>query len=146
MIKPIKLAYHDVNKSFLDPLLEAIKDNPALHCSFQDPSKSTFIVARDEVNGIYGGALLLKKRISSLQRKAGMPMLTYQPKKVWTCTVCIQIEESGCSPCYESFCKIFYRNLYEKLIEFGIKEKIDFLDDVGLNRTSLYKTYWVLAL
>ena len=128
MFKLIEPKHHRSYKLLIDPLLGELEKNPALSCSFQDYRNATFIIAQDDKKGIYGGALLLKKRVSSLYREVGENMFPFTPQneEVWSCTVCIQVESKDRSLSYESFCKIFYRDLYEKLFEFGVKKKIDF--------------------
>lgn len=117
------------NKSLVDPLLEVIKCHSSLSSNFENHKDATFLVVKDEPRGIYAGALLIKKSLASLYKTVGKNIhkLAFHNENVWTCTLSIQMAENEASPRYEYFCKNFYRNLYEKLLEFGIKEKVDFL-------------------
>ncbi len=129
MVKLIEPKYHEDHKPLIEPLLELIRDNQDLSASFQNYKKATFVVERDENRGIYGGALLLKKKFSALYEKIGENAHAFASENdvIWNCTICVQMKPNDSRHYYESLCKILYRNLYEKLLEFGIKERTDFI-------------------
>jgi hypothetical protein len=119
----------DSHKILIDPFISIIKDNPQLRHSFGNHKKATFILMQDEAKGIYGGALLQKERLNIVRRNLGKDMSYFIPKtgEVWTCTVCIQAKINDYILQYDSFCALFYRQLYEKLTEFGMEERTSFL-------------------
>ena len=120
--------YH-LHKELLDTSLELIKGNPILRWSFQKHLDATFIVSADEEKGIYGDAILLKQKVTSLHKEIQKNILNLGLKneEVWTCTIFLQKENNCFSKHFEFFFETFYRNLYKKLVEFGTKKNIGFL-------------------
>jgi len=117
------------HKAFIDPFISFIKDDSRLKQSFRGHKKATFILTQDEAKGVYGGALLLKERMDIVRRNLGKDMAYFIPKtgEVWTCTVCIRATINDYVLQYDSLYASFYRQLYEKLTEFGMKEKTTYL-------------------
>ncbi|OJW54970.1 MAG: hypothetical protein BGO67_05120 [Alphaproteobacteria bacterium 41-28] len=121
--------YHASHKAFVDPFISFIKDDPRLRQCFRGHKKATFILTQDEAKGIYGGALLVKERMDVVRRNLGKGMAYFIPKtgEIWTCTVYIQAKINDYILQYDSLCASFYRQLYGKLIEFGMKEGTTYL-------------------
>jgi len=128
-MKIIEPKEHYSQKVLLDPVLELIKVNPILRQSFQNHKNATFILYSDELKGIYGGALLLKQPFSFLHKKIQKSIVNFglKTEEVWTCAIFLCTENNCFSRHFEFFFETFYRNLYKKLVEFGLKEKTDFL-------------------
>ncbi|HBW25146.1 MAG: hypothetical protein A2W46_00505 [Alphaproteobacteria bacterium RIFCSPHIGHO2_12_42_13] len=124
-IEPTEYYYH---KDILEPFLGYIKENPSLRWSFENHKNAIFIVSLDEARSIYGGAMLLKEKFSSLPREVqkNMKNLGLINKNVWTCTTLLYKKNNYSDQC-EFFFETFYRDLYRKLVEFGVKEKTGFL-------------------
>ncbi len=115
-------------KTVADLFSGLIKERAMLDYSFQDHTSATFIAIKGQSNGIFGGAILLKQRVGTLHQKVGKHLSTLEPKngEVWTCSIFLHGENYSLSQ-NESFCKLFYQNLYQQLVEFGMKKKIGFL-------------------
>src|ERR1700722_3037377 len=109
---------HELQKALIDPILALIKASPILSYSFQNHEKATFIVSQDKTNLIYGGALLLKQEFSSLHKKIRKHASNISSRNgdLWTCTICLHMDNNNLPQDFESFCEIFYRDLYEKLL------------------------------
>lgn len=125
-IEPTK--YH-LHKDLIELFLERIKDNPILRGSFPNHENATFIISADETRSIYGGAMLLKQKVTSLHKKVqkNITNLGLMSEDIWTCTVFLHKENNNYSDKYEFFFETFYRDLYKKLAEFGLREKAGFL-------------------
>ncbi|OJW49205.1 MAG: hypothetical protein BGO67_04410 [Alphaproteobacteria bacterium 41-28] len=119
---------HHSYKTIVDLFSEFIKEGVMLHYSFQDHTRATFISLKDQSNGTFGGAILLKQRVGTLHQKVGRHLSSLAPKngEVWTCSLFLQGENHSLSQS-EAFCQLFYQNLYQQLVTFGRKEKLDFL-------------------
>ena len=122
---------HHSYKTAVDFFSRFIKERVMLHYSFQDHTGATFISLKDQSNGIFGGAILLKQTVGTLHQKVGKHLSTLAPKngEVWTCSLFLQGENHSLSQS-EAFCQLFYQNLYQQLVAFGMKEKINFLSMV----------------
>jgi hypothetical protein len=121
--------HHASHKAFIDPFLSFIKADSRLRQSFWNHKKATFILTQDETKGVYGGALLRKARLDLVRRNLGKDMAYFIPKtgEMWTCTVCIQATINDYILQYDTLCASFYRQLYEKLTEFCMKERTTYL-------------------
>jgi hypothetical protein len=119
---------HYLYKTEVELFSGLIKERVILHYSFQDHKRATFIAIKDQSNGIFGGAILLKQRVGTLHQKVDKHLSTLAPKngEVWTCSVLLHGENHSLSQ-NESFCILFYQKLYQQLVAFGIKEQMDFL-------------------
>lgn len=128
MFNIIEPKNHYLYKTIVDLFSGFIKERVMLDYSFQAHTNATFIALKDQSNGIFGGAILLKQRVGILHQKIGKHLSALTPKngEVWTCTVFLHEDNYALSQ-DEVFCKSFYQNLYKQLVEFGMKEKIDFL-------------------
>lgn len=129
MFKLIKPSDQSSHKDLIRPILEVVRDNPSLSCSFKDTEKATFIVFQDEMERNYGGAILLRKKVSSLQKKIERKVRNFASKdgEIWVSTLCLCIEHQNLSASSEFFYETFYRSFYKQLIEFGTKEQIKFI-------------------
>lgn len=129
MFKLVEPKSHCFNRFLIKPILQKIKEHKVLNNVFRDYKEATFLLAEDEINGIYGGAFLLKKTLSFLHKKLEKTMFPLASHKgeVWICTICIQMEDKSLFSNFEAYFKAFYRELYEKLFEFGIREDTSYL-------------------
>ena len=129
MFQVIDPKLHFSHTLLLDSYMGMIAKDPALLSLFQEYQQGTFIVMNDEARGIFGGALLEKKNRYSLQKKIreNLPSSALETKEAWACTVYLHLENENLFPEFEMFCKKFYMELYQKLVEFGMKEGIDYI-------------------
>lgn len=119
---------HPYQNPLKDSFLEIIKKNQTLNYVFRDQKNATFILTQDPLNGFYGGALLLKQKLSFLHKDIRKSLFSQssQKQEIWTGNVSLYMTHDLPAH-FESLCKSFYQNLYAQLVEFGIKEKISFL-------------------
>lgn len=129
MFKLIEPKDQRFNKVLVNSFLEIVKANQVLSRSFQDHKNATLIVTNDATRGICGGALLLKQGPVALYKKIGKKMNTFAPPQgeTWSCTVYLHMEKRAFAADFESFCKSFYHQLYEKLVEFGANKGTGYL-------------------
>ncbi len=131
MFKTIEPKHH----CFYKPLIEHfIKSCPSLGFEFSNPlqNRTTFILKEDQKRGVYGGAMLFKRKLSDFPKELVKPLSNFISLKepIWEAVVSISFEDD--SPLYtsrevEQFCQTFYRSLYETLVKFGKKERTGFL-------------------
>lgn len=126
VIEPKDHPFHPI---FLSSVKELISSHSIFKKSFQDIANATVIVFMDESKRFYGGAVLLKQKASLLHKGIQKSINTFASKKkeIWICTLFLREEHNCFSRHFEFFFETFYRNLYKKLVEFGTKEKTDFL-------------------
>lgn len=129
MFTVIEPTEHNYDKKLIKPFLDHIQNNPRLKGFFEDHQKATFIIFVDESKDIYGGAMLLKKANADLHKSAQKNMLNLGSlhKDIWTCTLFLRPENNCFSQHFEFFFETFYRDLYKKLVEIGVKENTSFL-------------------
>ncbi len=129
MFEFIEADEHRLYKSRIIPFLEKIAEDPRLYEIFEEWNQATFLLANDKSNSIQGGALLLKQSTEMLHPRIQEHVSTLYPKlrKVWTGMISLQIHQDATGRDFEKLCKIFYCNLIEDLISFGIKENTSFL-------------------
>lgn len=132
MFKIIEPKYHCFYKIPIDRFIELTKLYSPLEFSQQDQNRATFILADNRETGIYGGALLLNKRLSDFPPELVKTLSDFvSPQEcIWKCIISLSFEKD--SPLYETdemlhFCQIFYRKLYNRLVGFGKKEETGFL-------------------
>lgn len=129
MFKLIEPNNQHSNESLITPFLMTLQNDPVLRFFSQHPDQATFIITSDEAKGIYGGALLSKKRLATLHPslKKSMASFASEDGYVWMCTVSLSIKTDVLAYNFEAFCNVFYRELYNTLHQFGQKEEINFL-------------------
>lgn len=130
MFEIINPAEHESHKDLIDSFLNDLRShNPMIVKFFQNHKKSTFILAKENPNNIKGGALLLKKKVSSLypQVRERLEPFLGSNEYVWAGTTYLQLHDDIRGHTFESLCKTFYKDLYEALITFGVQEKTSFI-------------------
>lgn len=132
MFKIIEPKYHCLSMPSINHFTELIKPQKSFGLSKQDQNGATFVLCDDRKNGAWGGALLLKKSIDEFPYEVVNALSGFVPRKegIWKCVVSLVFEkESPLSTTNEGdhFCQIFYRNLYNNLVEFGKKQGTGFL-------------------
>lgn len=146
MFKIIDPQYHCFYKTEIDQFLQLLKEQDFPKLSDPDIHMTTFILAEDEEQRAYGGALLLEQKFCDLPSELmrNLSRFVSYKKDVWRCTTAFHIEEKG--PLYratgevlENFCQAFYRQLYDHLVEFGRRKGIGFLC-ITLNSTEYFCT------
>ncbi len=121
-------SYQLLINSFLDLL--TVYQNHSL--SLEELENATFIIASDKKRGVYGGAVVLKRDISVLEKNINQTILTFQSdtKDVWTSIVGFYGEhhEGKVFRLKDfEFCMDFYRDLWDAFIVFGKTEKLKYI-------------------
>lgn len=132
MFTVIHPKYHCFCTSPINHFMELIKSHTGLQFSKHDQNRATFILCEDKKNGVQGGAILLKNRLSNFPQELANTLSDFVSSKeyIWKCMVFLVFEKD--SPLCETneqdhFCQIFYRKLYNTLAEFGKREEAGFL-------------------
>ncbi|MBY0272275.1 MAG: hypothetical protein K2X02_02505 [Alphaproteobacteria bacterium] len=115
----------------IDSFLDLLKVYQNFSLPTEELEDATFIIASDNEYGVYGGTLLLKKDIWSLERRIRDIVLTFQPEMdtLWTGRIGFYRGHESPFSLANNLEKYFdfYRNLLEAFNDFGNKEEITFL-------------------
>ncbi len=127
MFQVIEPKDHDDHKPLTHLFLESIHNNQELKKAFSQTKQATYILMQHEAKGIYGGAILLKNKISSLHTLLSKHILSSLKGEVWTCNAYLHLDNEKLFPDFEAFCALFYRDLYMRMREFGEHKGIKYL-------------------
>ncbi|HUX79484.1 MAG TPA: hypothetical protein VMW10_07075 [Alphaproteobacteria bacterium] len=132
MFKIIEPNYHCFYKSLIDRFMDLTRSCSSLGLSQKDQNAATFILNDDRETGVYGGALLLKKKLNDFPPELVKTLADFisPQESMWRCIISLSVEKE--SPLYDTdeimhFYQIFYRKLYNRLVGFGKKEETGFL-------------------
>lgn len=106
---------------------QAFENNQNLTPFFQDVLEATYLLENDKEEGYVGGALLMKKKLFPFLRTLGNQKITFptQEKEIWVSTIGLNIKNPTFD--FEAKGKIFYKRLYQELVNFGALHKVNFL-------------------
>lgn len=126
IIEPQRQCYY---RSHIDLFMGLMQLQQSLYFSPEEKSQATFIIAEEEEGEIYGGAFLHRKRVKDLHLKIRSLLSTFIPdeKWVWECTFFLEPYGLSSAADRPQFMEVFYRDLLEKLREFGSKKNSGFL-------------------
>ena len=131
MLKIIEPKDHYLHKPRIEALLDLFQIYHNFELSSEEKSKTTFIIAEDETNGVYGGALLYKKKVGDLYDKIRKIISAFHPmgRKVWVAHLCLSLDQNEPFSAFNEFelCQDFYKNLLKRFIKFGRKKKTKFI-------------------
>jgi len=133
MLRIIDPSAHETYQAEINTLLCIFK-----HClpkgfefSSEEKKASTYIIAQDSIEGVYGGAILRKKPFHTFDRKieALLSILYSHKRKAWHAQFCTYLSESAQLSRQDKVLLFgeFYTKLYKKLMIFGKKHKSNFL-------------------
>jgi hypothetical protein len=133
MLKIIEPSAHEMYRAEINTLLCIFK-----HClptgfelSSEERAASTYIIAQDSIEGVYGGAILRKKPFHTFHEKieALLSILHSHKRKAWHAQFCTYLSESAQLSRQDKILLFgeFYTKLYKKLMIFGKKHKSNFL-------------------
>lgn len=132
MFKIIEPKYHCFYKRSIDRFMNLTRSCINLGFSQQDQNEATFILSDDREMGVYGGALLFKKKVNDFPPELVKMLADFVSPQdcMWKCIIFLSFEKE--CPLYDTeeiihFCQIFYRKLYNRLVRFGKKEETGFL-------------------
>ena len=153
MLRIIEPPSHGFYQSKIDTLLNIFKIYQNLELSLEEQAKTTFIVAEDPKCGVYGGALLYKKKVRTFEDRIEkiISALYSNKRKVWAVKLCLCIEEDETLLSFEKLdlFQDFYSSLLKKFMNFGRQENASFLV-LSLRPTDFFKTkthsYWPYLL
>ncbi len=114
-------------------ITEKMKFFQGIEISLTHRIAPTFIIAEERSKKNFGGACLLKKKLTDIQEDLGelVATLTVHNNTVWECST-IYFETPSTHPLSnsseaETFSQNFYRGLYEELVAFGANKKVSFI-------------------
>ncbi len=112
-------------KAYIDSFLEKIKCHSSLSPFPRNISQAKSIYTEDIASLNFGGAILLKQKISSVHRELRKTWGSLcNETDTWLCTAGLSVGDSINT---EQVCKDFYVSLYEMLCHFGKEENINYL-------------------
>lgn len=130
MLKIIEPKDHCFHTSRIESLLDLFRIYHNFELSSEEKGRTTFIIAEDERNGVYGGALLYKKKVGDLYDKIKNIVSTFHPngRKVWVATLCLSLNQNVSFSTLDELdlCEAFYQSLLKRFIKFGRKKKAKF--------------------
>ncbi len=133
MLKIIEPSSHEEHQSEINTLLSIFKCclPKGFEFSSEEKKTSTYIIAQDSIEGVYGGAILRKKPFHTFDRKieALLSILHSHKRKAWHAQFCTYLPESAQLSRQDKALLFgeFYTKLYKKLMIFGRKRKSNFL-------------------
>src|SRR5687768_7010275 len=126
MLNIIEPKDHGAHQARIDSFLTLLKMTLSeCYQNFSLPSeelsKSSFMIASDNERGVYGGALLCKKKVGELDEKIVNIITAFQSskRKVLTANFCLCLEEEEVLSSLEKleFFQNFLQSLFKKLIK-----------------------------
>lgn len=140
MYKIIEPKAHQLQGERIDSLLGLLQIYQNFYLDPEAHDRATFVIAEDDKRGVYGGAVLYPRKISSFleimpeetdEETLGKLFSSFQPKvkEYWTARICLCIGHDTSTPLLEAveLCQYFYRTLYKAFCYFGEKKCIEYL-------------------
>lgn len=133
MLKIIEPSSHETYQAEINTLLSIFKCclPKGFEFSAEERATSTYVIAQDSIEGVYGGAILRKKPFHTFDGKieALLSILHSHKRKAWHAQFCTYLAESSQLSRQDKalLSREFYTKLYKKLIIFGRKHKSNFL-------------------
>lgn len=130
MLNIIEPKHHSLYQEKVDSLLGLLKVYQDFSLPLGEPNKAIFIIAEDEMRGIYGGAVLYRQIVKKLPELISKELLHFLPEdeKVWCSCLCFCPDEKEKIAIEDiDLCENFYSELYEVLGELGKKKNTNCL-------------------
>jgi hypothetical protein len=128
MLNIIEPKHHSLYQEKVDSLLGLLKVYQDFSLPLGEPNKAIFIIAEDEMRGIYGGAVLYRQVVKELHELISKELLIFLPEdeKVWCSCLCFCPDEKE-KIAIEAIelCETFYSEIYEALGELGKKKNTE---------------------
>lgn len=98
----------------------------------EDLANVDYILVEEEIQGLQGGILLVKKPLGAVCAAVRTYLETMCPQyqlcsEIWTGRIAFYFSKEISGWDYERISKLLYRSLFEDLIAFGVKENAPFL-------------------
>ena len=155
MLKIIEPQFHEDHEHKINSLLDLLKIYQDFYLPPKAQEKATFLIAEDEVRGVYGGAVIYSRKISSpfapavndtKEEALGKMFSAFQPKvKVYSmANICICAggeEESSILDSHDLY-QSLYKNFYKAFIDFGIVKDVEHISfTLYVSNTSVVLPY-----
>ena len=146
MLNLIEAKEHALHEEDIEAFLSLVKIYQNKSLSPEDKRKSTFIIAKDNTYGVYGGAVVHKRNVQDLHQKIKDVYSSLSPntKYVWAAFSCFCFIQDTLFLKTEDIdqCRQFYRELLEEYKKFGLRENFRTicltLNQVEYNRSQKY--------
>jgi hypothetical protein len=140
MLKTIDPKEHKLHQSTIGAFLDLLSVYHNFDLSPERRKKSTFLIAEDNKNGVYGGAVLYPQDIYNLRNDVQLEdyedtfrgaFMTFRPQiqEFWIARICFCLE-ANLSPSALGgleICEVFFREIYDALLAFGESKNTEFL-------------------
>lgn len=139
MLKIISPKGHKYHQSSIEAFLDLLRVYQNYELSEEKRWNATFLIAEDQKQGVYGGALLYPQKIKEYRNEEPLEtpedtfhgaFVTFQPqvKEFWIARICYCLEANIASSLNDQdCCNRFYDDLYEELLQFGNGKGIEFI-------------------
>ena len=155
MLKIIEPQFHEDHEHKINSLLDLLKIYQDFYLPPKAQEKATFLIAEDEVRGVYGGAVIYSRKISSpfapavndtKEEALGKMFSAFQPKvKVYSmANICICAGREDGSSFLDShdLHQNLYKNFYKAFIDFGIVKDVEHISfTLYVSNTSVVLPY-----
>jgi hypothetical protein len=127
--KRIEANHYPFNHYRVHSLLQLLKKAQRLELSLQEQKLATFFVADNSEREVYGGAVLLKKRIRNYHKNRSSKF-SFQGERLFSASFVLHLANKD--PFYMSgkritFCRHFYEELYRTFFVLGQKQSAPYM-------------------
>ena len=127
--KRIESEHHHFHNPRVQGLLDILKKAQRFELSPDEKKLATFFVTDNKEYGVYGGAVLLKKKVLNAHKNRES-RYAFQGEHLWTCSLGLSLPNKDpflMSGDMVSFVHLFYKELYATLVAFGAEREALFL-------------------
>jgi len=141
MLKIIAPQDHDGHQLQVDSFLNFLKIYQNFSLPLEVQERATFLIAENDVTGVYGGAILyphslaptFELAVKEPEEESLNKMFSafqFKGKEYWRARIGLYIGDINCSASLSKaldLCDHFYQNLYEAFKAFGSEKSVDYL-------------------
>lgn len=121
MLNVIEPKEHILCQNEIDPLLRLFKVYQGFELSAKTYEKATFVIARDEERGVYGGSIFFPQKVKELDQELSAFLSISENRTIWCARLCLCTEQDDHFTTLEALERgqNFYTDLYDILSVLG---------------------------
>ena len=141
MLKTIEPPLHESHKTPINSLLALLTREHGFSLPPKVQARSTFLIASEDKNGVYGGVVLYPQKIAAtldlepndtVEENAIKLTSAFQPKgdEYWVARIVLYLERGSSASAMQDaqdICHRFYHNLYRAFASFGERMGLEYL-------------------